>query len=210
MSRTKSLKEIYYPESSFGGYSRVDGTMAFFTRIQSIARPEMTALDVGCGRGVAAETFQQRPWERCRILKGVCQKVIGIDVSSAGAENPLIDEFRQIDGDCWPVESASIDLLMSDAVLEHVPDPHAFFAEANRVVKPGGVVCFRTPNRWSYASLTASIVPNKWRAKVVGKVQKGRQAKDVFPTCLSREHASFAAATFEKASIRGMRVSTHC
>lgn len=182
MSRAKNLQEIYYPETAFGGYSRVDGTVAYFNRIQALVRPDMVALDVGCGRGNAAERFEANPWEKCRLLRGRCRHVIGIDVSPAGHENTLIDEFRQITGDTWPVETASIDLLMSDAVLEHIEKPDQYFAECNRVLKPGGFLCLRTPNRWSYVSIIASLVPNKFHANVVGYVQKGREAHDVFPT----------------------------
>lgn len=182
MSRSKDLKEIYYPEAEFGGYSRVDGTVAFFHRVQSLVRSDMVALDVGCGRGNAAERFETSPWEKCRLLKGKCRHVIGIDVSTAGQQNPLIDEFRQITGDTWPVETASIDLLTSDAVLEHVEKPDNYFAECRRVLKPGGFLCLRTPNRWSYVSMIASLVPNRYHAAVIGYVQKGREARDVFPT----------------------------
>ncbi len=81
----------------------MDGTIAFFGRVQTLVRPEMVALDVGCGRGNAAERFERNPWERCRLLKGRCRRVIGIDVNIAGQDNPLVDEFRRIDGDRWPV-----------------------------------------------------------------------------------------------------------
>jgi SAM-dependent methyltransferase len=182
MRRSKGLKEIYYPECEFGGYSRVDGTVAFFTRVQSLARPEMVVLDVGCGRGAVADRLERDPWEKCRILKGFCRKVIGIDVSDAGRQNPLIDEFRRIEGDRWPVDTGSIDLLVSDAVLEHLPRPDEFFAECRRVVKPGGFACFRTPNRWGYPYIAAAIIPNRFHAKVLGFVQPGRKEKDVFPT----------------------------
>jgi 2-polyprenyl-3-methyl-5-hydroxy-6-metoxy-1,4-benzoquinol methylase len=182
MGRTKTLKETYYPESEFGGYSRVSGTIAFFGRVQSLLRPEMIMLDVGCGRGAGAERMAKNPAEKCRLFKGACQKVIGIDVDTAGAQNTLIDEFRAIEGDSWPVETASVDLLVSDAVVEHIERPDQFFAECRRVVKPGGFLCMRTPNRWSYVALGASIVPNRFHAKFVGKMQRGREAKDVFPT----------------------------
>jgi len=182
MNRSSSLMERYYPECKFGGYSRVDGTVAFFTRVQALARPEMVVLDVGCGRGAAADRFHEHPWERCRVLKGRCKKVIGIDVAPVGHTNPLVDEFRRIEGEQWPVETASIDLLVSDAVLEHVPSPDQFFAECQRVVKPGGVICIRTPNRWSYISIAARLVPNRFHGRIVEKVQPGRESKDVFPT----------------------------
>jgi SAM-dependent methyltransferase len=142
----------------------------------------MTVLDVGCGRGAAADRLQQNPWEQCRVLKGHCRKVIGIDVSEAGLDNPLLDEFRRIEDNRWPVDTESVDLLVSDAVLEHIPDPNAFFAECRRVVKTGGIICFRTPNRWSYVALAATLVPNRFHVNVVNMVQPGREAKDVFPT----------------------------
>lgn len=182
MRRSKGLKETYYPECAFGGFSRVDGTFAFYSRVQALVRPDMVVLDVGCGRGAGADRLRNNPGEQCRVLKGKCGEVIGIDVSDAGKQNPLIDEFRKIEGDRWPIESASIDLLVSDAVLEHVLAPQAFFAECNRVVKPGGLLCIRTPNKWSYASVVAAIVPNRLHAKVISIVQPGREAKDVFPT----------------------------
>ena len=182
MRQPLGLKERFYPECRFGGYTRVDGTVAFYNRVRSLAGPDMVALDVGCGRGAFADRLQENPWEECRVLKGRCQRVIGIDVDPAGEQNPLMDEFRRIDGARWPVESESVDLLVSDAVLEHVPEPEQFFAECRRVMKPGGLICIRTPNRWSYVSIIAWIVPNRFHAKVVGAVQPGRQAKDVFPT----------------------------
>lgn len=183
MNSSRALTETYYPESKFGGFTRVDGTLPFFERVQALAGPEMVALDVGCGRGAAVDRFQENPFERCRILKGKCKRVIGIDVDPVGRENTLIDEFRQIEGDRWPVEDASIDLLVSDAVLEHVRNPDNYFAECRRVVKPGGFICIRTPNRWSYVSLIASIVPNRFHGGIVEKVQPGgRKSRDVFPT----------------------------
>src|SRR4051812_25348842 len=113
-------EEKYFPERAFGGYSRVDGNIAFYGRVQALVRPEMVVLDVGCGRGGAADLFEKHPCAKIRILKGRCKKVIGIDVSDEGQQNVLIDEFHRIESDRWPVESASIDLLMADAVLEHI------------------------------------------------------------------------------------------
>jgi SAM-dependent methyltransferase len=178
----QSLTERFYPESRFGHFTRVDGTLPFFMRVQSLVTPDMVVLDLGCGRGQAADRFEQNPWERCRVLKGKCRKVIGIDVDPVGQTNPMIDEFRQIEGPRWPVDDRSIDLIVSDAVLEHIEDPDQYFAECRRVLKPGGFLCVRTPNRWSYISIAAQLVPNRYHAAIVGKVQPGRDAKDVFPT----------------------------
>jgi SAM-dependent methyltransferase len=40
-----------------------------------------------------------------------------------------------------PLEDASVDIVVSDNVLEHLPDVPAAMAEIARVLRPGGVVC---------------------------------------------------------------------
>ncbi len=80
------------------------------------------------------------------------------------------------------MDDASVDLIVSDFVLEHIDDPAEFFAEVNRVLKPAGVFCARTTNRLGYVGLAASVVPNRRHARVLGTVQRDRKEIDVFPT----------------------------
>ena len=177
-----SLRERAYPEARFGGFSRVDGTVAFYTRVRSLLTPETRVLDVGCGRGKSQENAL--PFRRdLRDLRGLSGHVLGIDVDEAARDNPTLDAFRLIeDVDRWPVEDASADLVLSDYVLEHVGDPEAYLRELARVLVPGGLFCARTPNRLGYVALVAQVVPNRHHAKVVGNVQESRESHDVFPT----------------------------
>jgi SAM-dependent methyltransferase len=80
------------------------------------------------------------------------------------------------------VESASLDLVLSDYVLEHVEDPERFFRELRRVLKPGGTCCFRTPNRWFYVAILSRLTPHRLHARLTGFAQVEREEKDVFPT----------------------------
>ncbi len=176
----RNLRLAVYPEASFGGFSEVDGTMRFYTRVQSLLRPDSVVLDVGCGRGAYANdeiAFRRQ----LRIFRGKCARVIGIDVDPAGWQNPFLDEFRLIEGDRWPLSDQSVDLCVSDYVLEHVPDPERFFSES-RVLKPGGIFCARTPNRYGYVAMAASCVPNSLHAWVLKKIGKKRGGEDTFPT----------------------------
>lgn len=48
-------KERFYPEARFGGFTDIDGTIAFFNRVNSLIETSSVVLDVGCGRGAYAE-----------------------------------------------------------------------------------------------------------------------------------------------------------
>jgi len=175
-------KTAFYPETRFGGFTDVDGTVHFYARAQALLTPESTVLDVGCGRGSHAEDTVRFRRDLC-VFKGKAAKVIGIDVDPAGRENPIIDEFRMIeDVHRWPVEDASVDLLVADTVVEHVEDTESFFRECRRVLKVGGHLAIRTPNVMSYIGLASTLVPNRLHAKVLKRAQEGRQERDVFPT----------------------------
>ena len=173
--------ERFYPESAFGGFTRVDGTMAFYLRVNALLQPDATVLDVGCGRG----EYGEDPVEsrvRLRVLRGKCAKVVGLDTDPSAAANPFVDEFRLTRGPAWPVERSSIDVCLIDNVVEHLADPSAFFAECRRVVKPGGYICLRTPNSLGYAAVLARVIPDSLHANILRRVQPGRCSEDVFPT----------------------------
>lgn len=181
--RERKLRSRFHPENDFGGFTAIDGAIMFYARVQELLPPDGVALDIGCGRGSQMDD-PVRIRRELRILRGHCERVIGIDVDPVAAENPYIDEFRMIEdgGRRWPVGDASIDLALADFVVEHIPDPDAFFAEAGRVVKPGGVICIRTINRNSYLGIASRLVPAALHRRVLRHAQPGRPEEDVFPT----------------------------
>ena len=174
-------KERFYPEAKFGGFTNIDGTMAFYCRIHSLLDSSSVALDVGCGRGELKD--DPIPFRRnLRIIKGKVAKVIGIDVDQEAQTNPFIDEFHLIKGESWPLEGDSVDLIICDSVIEHIPDPDQFFLEICRVLKNGGYLCIRTPNQWGYPAIAAKLIPNKYHSKVTSFAQDDRKEEDVFLT----------------------------
>jgi SAM-dependent methyltransferase len=174
--------ERHYPESRFGGFTDVDGTVLFYSRVQALLRPSDAVLDIGCGRGSLAS--DPLPWRRdLATLRGKAARVIGLDVDATAAGNPFVDEFLQVDaGSHWPLADASIDLAVSDFVIEHLEAPDRVFAELGRVLKPGGYFCARTSNRWSYVALAARLLPLRLHRRVLGMAQPQRQSADIFPT----------------------------
>lgn len=82
-----------------------------------------------------------------RAVTGETGKVIGIDFTPAMIEKARINaeklgyhnvEFRQGDIEKMPVTSNIADVIVSNCVLNLVPDKAAVFAEMFRVLKPGG------------------------------------------------------------------------
>jgi SAM-dependent methyltransferase len=175
-------ENLFYPESRFGGFTAVDGTVAFYTRVQSILQPHHMLLDFGCGRGAHQEDAVSIR-RTLRQFQGRVAKVCGVDVDAEGAGNPFLDEFRLLQPSTpTPYPDATFDVIVADCVVEHLADPAAFFAEMRRLLKPGGHLCIRTSNQWSYIGLAARLVPNRKHAQVLGHVQADRRECDVFPT----------------------------
>jgi SAM-dependent methyltransferase len=176
-----NYKQVYYPETKLGGFSNVDGTIAFYNRVNALLTPSSVIMDIGCGRGAYGDDLV--PFRRqLRILKGKCQSVIGIDVAPVSQDNPFIDEFRLIEKETWPVEDQSTDLCLADNVLEHISDPDKFFSECHRILRPGGIVCIRTPNVFSYFGIVSRLVPNPQHTVVLQKAKDRVNEQDVFPT----------------------------
>jgi SAM-dependent methyltransferase len=131
-------------------------------------RGDHVLLDAGCGRGAPV------------LLKfrGKARRLIGVDVVDFDDVSGV--ELLKTDLADVPLEPASVDLVMSRSVMEHVIEPQAVYREIFRLLKPGGQFIFLTPNLWDYASLIAKLVPNRLHPAIVARTE-GRAEQDVFP-----------------------------
>ena len=131
------------------GYSAADTTMV----------PEGANLGLGCGAPLAAAALREGEtvldlgsgagfdaFLAARAL-GPTGRVIGVDMTDemldkaranarqAGLSNV---EFRKGYIEALPVEDASIDVVLSNCVINLVPDKAAVYREVARVLRPGG------------------------------------------------------------------------
>jgi arsenite methyltransferase len=101
--------------------------------------PGQTVLDLGCGAGTDLLIAAQ--------MTGPGGRVIGIDMTSTmlararasartmGLANVELHESLI---ETLPLEDASVDAVISNGVIDLVPDKDAVFDEIDRILRPGG------------------------------------------------------------------------
>jgi SAM-dependent methyltransferase len=135
-------RELGYPEPEL---SRLpDSVVASFAGVANhwqLGRVDAgaTVLDLGCGAGTDLLIAAQ--------MTGAGGRAIGVDMTSsmldrarAGAEQIGLAhvELHESLIESLPLEDASVDVVISNGVIDLVPDKEAVFDEIDRVLRPGG------------------------------------------------------------------------
>jgi SAM-dependent methyltransferase len=107
--------------------------------------PDGRVLDLGCGVGHSYELLAPR-------------ETVGLDIDP-GALAGQDRETRVGDMRALPFGGASFSSVLCVQAIEHVPDPERALAEARRVLEPGGVAIFVTPNRLTFGPPDEVIDP---------------------------------------------------
>jgi SAM-dependent methyltransferase len=102
-------------------------------------RPGETVLDLGSGAGFDCLLAARKVGPTGRVIgvdmtEEMLEKARG-NVAKAGLAHV---EFRKGDIESLPVESDSVDVVISNCVLNLLPDKDKAFSEIHRILKPGG------------------------------------------------------------------------
>lgn len=102
-------------------------------------KPGETVLDLGSGAGIDAFLASQAVGETGRVI-GVDMTPAMIDRARTNAEkgNFANTEFRLGEIEHLPVADSSVDVIISNCVINLSPDKEQVFREALRVLRPGG------------------------------------------------------------------------
>jgi malonyl-CoA O-methyltransferase len=111
-------------------------------RLDIVRLTPATVLDLGAGTGHASRELKRRYSSA---------KVIALDLSLAmlresARQQSLLRRFAPVCGDAHqlPLRTGSLDLVLSNLLLEWCHDPDAVFAEVARVLRPQGLFTFTT------------------------------------------------------------------
>ena len=122
------------PDASVAGFAGV----ANHWTLGRIA-PGEVVLDLGCGAGTDLLIAAQ--------MTGPAGRVIGVDMTasmlataraSAGAMGLANVDLQEALIEAVPVASASVDVVISNGVIDLVPDKDVVLDEVDRVLRPGG------------------------------------------------------------------------
>jgi SAM-dependent methyltransferase len=99
----------------------------------------MTVLDLGSGAGIDCFLAASRVGPTGRVI-GVDMTRDMLDLARRNAEEGGFDnvEFREGEIEDMPVEDGSVDVVISNCVINLSPDKPRVFREAFRVLRPGG------------------------------------------------------------------------
>src|SRR5512140_3728239 len=101
--------------------------------------PGMTVLDLGSGAGFDAFLARERVGETGRVIGvDMTDDMLELARKNAAARGVANVEFRKGFIEKLPVAGNSIDLVISNCVINLSPDKRAVFREIARVLKPGG------------------------------------------------------------------------
>jgi SAM-dependent methyltransferase len=153
--------------------------------------PPGRVLDLGAGVGHSADLLAPR-------------ESVGVDIDPQALEGQR-RETVLADMRVLPFPDGSFASVLSVHSVEHVPDPFSVMQEAARVVEPGGVVVFVTPNRLTFARPDEIIDPyhyvefdaHELRAacgRSFGQVEiRGIFGSDRYRALVAAEHAKLDA-----------------
>ncbi len=154
----------------------LDGTTRFHALItQHVERREPRARILEIGPG------PDNPTSRHLASLG---ELHGIDPDPAIRDNAALTSAHVLDETGrYPFDDDAFDACVSDYVLEHVAEPLLHLREVERVLAPGGVYVFRTPNRWHPISLVAAATPHWFHEQVANRLRGlPGDAHDPYPT----------------------------
>lgn len=158
----KDMKEFYSSSQEYMNQLKRHNLSVYgkyLGRILRNVRPGSKILDVGCGVGQVSNFLAGRGFD-----------VTGIDISSLfvkEAKKLGKAKFRTMDSTILSFKDESFDAVISAETLEHITNPEKALSEMTRVLKKGGKLILRFPNKQSKMRNFITILTKRPRFEIV-------------------------------------------
>lgn len=160
------FEHYYYNRDDF-----VDGTTRFHDVCRTHIPSGASILEIGAG-----------PTNRTSQFLSSLGDLVGADPSEEVLENTALKSAHVFERRL-PFPNGTFDACVSNFVLEHVDDPTTHFSEVKRVLRPGGVYVFRTPNLLHYVAFAAWLLPHSMHVRFANRLRRlPESSHDPWPT----------------------------
>jgi SAM-dependent methyltransferase len=130
-------------------------------------------VDLGAGTGRQAAQLQRRGYD-----------VLALDVPGSAYADERVYSVIDYDGRTLPIPSATVDVVFSSNVLEHVRDLDNLLGEIGRVLAPGGISVHALPTpawRWWTTFSHYGWLAKRCAALLAGVERSGGSARSQRP-----------------------------
>ena len=152
---------------------------AYRDALQEVVQPGVRWLDLGCGHQLFPDWMPNAVSEQLALVTR-CAVSVGVDAAdlrphSAGLRKVAADVER------LPFRDQTFSLVTANMVVEHVKNPERLLPEVHRVLVPGGLFLFHTPNARYFEVAIGRHIPAPVMRGVANFLD-GRASDDIFPT----------------------------
>ena len=186
------LEKLFFPALKFSQYH-------YYATLQGAIPDRCAWLDLGCGRQMLASWMRSEE----QAVAGRAVMLAGIDLDWEGLRaNPFVSARILGTLERLPFRAEVFDVATANMVVEHLRNPATMLEEVNRVLRPGGLFVFHTPNRNAAMIRVAALMP-QFMKNCLARLLEGRREEEVFPAFY---RINTPAAISQMAAASGFRV----
>ena len=130
--------------------------------------PDGLGLDLGCGDGILTDILFKRIGREPHL--------VGIDPdpleTEAARKYDFYERIHTVGGAEIPEKDATFDYVISNSVLEHIPELEPVIKEVGRVLKPGGRFYYTVPCPNFHDNLSGSWAPGAQHEDYLRKLDR--------------------------------------
>ncbi len=134
-------------------------------------------LDLGCGHAIFPDWVSNH-----EALIGRARRAVGLDYDwESLRKHNQISRLVRGDTASLPFMESSFNRISANMLVEHMTNPAGTLKEIHRILRPGGIFLYHTPNARFYMTKIATHLPQSIKDKLVWLFERRAEA-DIFPT----------------------------